>query len=400
VRRIPEESIKVLLISNNRCASPYPVFPLGVAHVAAFLARAGYRVEIIDLLDPRSRLTSFMKSFKPDFIGISQRNIDDIQIRNTKIFFDATITLVNTIKKISSAPLILGGSGFSLFPKELLEKSGADFGILGEAEPALVHLIKALSEKTDFTKIPGLVFRDKNSVVINSKKPCAARIICRPALPPQLVSFYLKNSSMLGVQTQRGCGFTCCYCTYPVIEGTRVRSKAAREIGEELHCIQKAGGAYFFIVDSVFNTSNKHVTEICEEIVRRDLKLSWGCFLRPQGLSASLMKLMARAGLKHIEFGSDSFCDSVLNAYGKRFGFEDIYRSSELARKAFVHYAHFLIMGGPCETEATMRASFDNSLRLRKTVSFSFCRNAHLSTNRSFRPRRCRRSHTRPARSS
>jgi radical SAM superfamily enzyme YgiQ (UPF0313 family) len=84
------------------------------------------------------------------------------------------------------------------------------------------------------------------------------------------------------------------------------------------------------------------------------------------------MKLMARAGLKHIEFGSDSFCDSVLNAYGKRFGFEDIYRSSELARKTLVHYAHFLIMGGPCETEATVRASFDNSLKLRKTVHFPF----------------------------
>lgn len=55
--------------------------------------------------------------------------------------------------------------------------------------------------------------------------------------------------------------------------------------------------------------------ETCEAIVRRDAKVSWGCFLRPQGLTAEQMNLMARAGLTHIEFGSESFSDSVLDAF-------------------------------------------------------------------------------------
>jgi radical SAM superfamily enzyme YgiQ (UPF0313 family) len=81
---------------------------------------------------------------------------------------------------------------------------------------------------------------------------------------------------------------------------------------------------------------------------------------------------MARAGLSHIEFGSDSFSDSVLADYGKNFTFEDIVNASEYARAAKVHYAHFLIIGGPGETEATMRESFNNSKRLKKTVHFPF----------------------------
>ena len=371
-RCIPVESAKVLLISNNRCITPYPVFPLGIAQAAAFLENFGFIVEIADMLDPRCGLLTRIKIFKPDFIGISQRNIDDITIRNPRLFAHDLISLVKKIKSISRAPVVLGGSGFSLFPKELLEKSGADFGIIGEAEPAFLHLLEALSKKTDYTRIQGLVYRGENTLIVNVRKPHSMSVMGGPKLPAGLTGFYIKNSAMLSVQTHRGCGFTCCYCTYPLIEGKRVRYKPAGEIGEELQRIKKAGGAYFFIVDSVFNTSNNRIREICEEIIRRDLKLSWGCFLRPQGLSANLMDLMSRAGLKHIEFGSDSFCDSVLEAYGKDFRFEDIYRSSEVSRKARVHYAHFLIVGGPSETEETMRASFANSLKLQKTVHFPF----------------------------
>jgi radical SAM superfamily enzyme YgiQ (UPF0313 family) len=122
----------------------------------------------------------------------------------------------------------------------------------------------------------------------------------------------------------------------------------------------------------VFNSSPEHVKGFCEELLQRNLNLSWGCFLRPQGLTREIMSIMAQAGLKHIEFGSDSYCDSVLEAYGKNFTFEDIYNASEHARAAKVRYAHFLIAGGPGETEETLREGFENSKRLKKTVHFPF----------------------------
>jgi radical SAM superfamily enzyme YgiQ (UPF0313 family) len=84
------------------------------------------------------------------------------------------------------------------------------------------------------------------------------------------------------------------------------------------------------------------------------------------------MTLMARAGLTHIEFGTDSFCDEVLAEYGKTFTFADILHSSELARAARVHYSHFVICGGPGETTETLRTGFANSQRLTGTVIFAF----------------------------
>src|SRR5581483_3752215 len=72
----------------------------------------------------------------------------------------------------------------------------------------------------------------------------------------------------------------------------------------------------------------------------------------------------ARAGLAHIEFGSDSFCDEVLAAYQKDFSFEDVFQSTELARNAEIDFCHFVIAGGPGETSATLDQGFENSRSL------------------------------------
>jgi radical SAM superfamily enzyme YgiQ (UPF0313 family) len=173
---------------------------------------------------------------------------------------------------------------------------------------------------------------------------------------------------MMNLQTQRGCAQGCCYCTYPVIEGRAHRRRPPEIVAEEMAQLEAQGAKYVFIVDSVFNSSPQHVVETCEAILRRNLNLRWACFLRPQGLTPSLMHLMVRAGLTHIEFGSDSFCDSVLAAYGKRLTFDDIREASDLARQHGVDYCHYLICGGPGETTETLVTSYKNSQRLSGAV--------------------------------
>jgi radical SAM superfamily enzyme YgiQ (UPF0313 family) len=364
--------LKVLLISTNNCITPYAVFPLGVSHVASALINAGYDLKIIDCAINNFSLENIIKEFSPNFIGISLRNIDDIRISDTRFFVDDIVELCEKIKKTTTVPIIIGGSGYALFPEKLLIKTGADYGILGEAEETLPNLLKCIQKKTFFYNIPGLVFRSNGNIIVNAPKSCETNKILPPFFQKDIVDFYVKKSSMLNIQTQRGCAYKCCYCTYPIIEGKNVRFKSAYQLGEELEQIKKTSAKYFFIVDSVFNTSNDHVVNFCEEIVKRKINLSWGCFLRPKGLSQELMNLMKRAGLSHIEFGSDSFCDKVLEEYEKDFSFDDIFNSSEYARKSNIHYAHFLIIGGPGESEETIKESYNNSKRLKKTVVFPF----------------------------
>jgi radical SAM superfamily enzyme YgiQ (UPF0313 family) len=356
---------RILLFSVNQYDFPYPVFPLGAAQVEAALRRAGHQVCFIDYNVNLAPVPHLIEEFAPDYVGISLRNIDDALIQKRETFFDSLIGLVGTVQRHTTAPIVLGGSGFSIFPEELLERSGADYGIQGEGETQFLALIDALNRGQDESTLPGLVYRHNGNVCMNHRTRVeSAGDIPIPDVSPEIADYYLERSSMLNLQTQRGCALKCCYCTYPLLEGRNYRQRPAGAVADELASMQARGARYVFIVDSVFNTSHAHVEGICEAILQRGLNLKWCCFLRPKRLTSDLMRLMARAGLTHIEFGSDSFSDTVLDAYGKGLTFADILESSRHAAEAGVDYAHFLILGGPGETHRTLEESFANSRRL------------------------------------
>ena len=176
----------------------------------------------------------------------------------------------------------------------------------------------------------------------------------------------------MGLQTQRGCPLKCCYCTYPMIEGRRSRFRPGEAVAAELARMAEGGARQVFLVDSVFNTSNSHVIEVCEAILRAGVKLNWECFLRPRkGITRELLELMQRAGLNHIEFGSDSFSDPVLRRYGKNFDFEEIRRASELAGELKIRYTHFIIFGGPGETPESMEETLARAAALPNALYFA-----------------------------
>jgi radical SAM superfamily enzyme YgiQ (UPF0313 family) len=370
------KNTKILLISLNRYDQPYKVFPLGMSYVAASLQKCGCEVIMADCNYDFERIENIVVQHQPDCIGISIRNIDDVRIENNTFFVPELEHLVKRLKAVTSVPFVIGGSAYSLFPERLIEITGIEYGITGEGEQSFALLIESISsgelDADQLETIPGLVYRKDDQILRNPAQAIDPGKIIQPLRSSSMLDFYIKESSVVNIQTQRGCPFTCCYCTYPLIEGRAVRKRSAQSVADEIEQVIAAGADYLFFVDSVFNISNDHVASICEEILKRKITCQWSCFLRPKGLTSDLMKLMKLAGLSHIEFGSDSLCDSVLESYGKDITFDDIYESSEYAREHRVHYAHFLIAGGPGETEATLIEGFENSKKLRKTVFFPF----------------------------
>jgi radical SAM superfamily enzyme YgiQ (UPF0313 family) len=338
---------------------------LGLVQIDGALRGAGYETKLIDFNLDSDPPDKWISDFSPDAIGISLRNIDDALIQRRETFFTGLRSLCRELKRLTPAPLILGGSGFSIFPAELMRLCGADYGIRGEGEEVLLQLLDRIRQGGKGKEIPGVIRWQKGELVMEEgKQPMASDRIGIPGYEAALASFYLARSSMLNIQTQRGCGLRCCYCTYPLLEGRQYRRRPAGRVVDEMEQAVEAGSRYLFVVDSVFNTSRMHVESICAELIRRKLGVEWCCFLRPKGLTRELMGLMAMAGLKHVEFGSDSFCDSVLDSYGKQLRFEDILQSSALAAGAGIDFAHFLICGGPGETPETLETSLTNSRRL------------------------------------
>ena len=362
----------VLLVNLNSYDQPYPVYPLGLAYLDGSLRQAGIETKLWDARMSQETIEACLDRVQPDLVALSMRNIDNVQAHNPKSFIHALVAFCRQVRAATRAPIALGGSGFSVFPRELFELTGVDYGVQGEGERALVNLVEALQAGRSPAGLSGVLCRDAAGALQHTPPhPGDAVFTVDPHHDPELMQAYLKQGSLPGVQTQRGCPLRCVYCTYPVIEGKRSRYRSGPEIVEEFRRMAAIGVEYVFVVDSVFNTRRDHVVEICQELAKADTGIEWECFLRPGGVDRELLEIMHAAGLRHVEFGSDSFSDPVLKTYGKSFKYADIERASLTAHELNLRYSHFLIFGGPGETEASMEETIARAASLPGSYYFA-----------------------------
>lgn len=111
--------MRVLLISANREDLDIRVPALGLACIAAASESAGHSTRLLDLLiekDPQLAVSQMLREFGPEAIGVSVRNIDDQRMRRPRFLLDQALDVVAWCKEYSSAPVILGGAGFSILP--------------------------------------------------------------------------------------------------------------------------------------------------------------------------------------------------------------------------------------------------------------------------------------------
>ncbi|MFA5257153.1 MAG: lipid biosynthesis B12-binding/radical SAM protein [Opitutales bacterium] len=367
--------LKILLVSSNLYTTPDPVFPLGLAYVADSLIQAGHSVFFVDLLYAAENWHQEASAFHPNLVGISVRNVDEVCMSSKGTLLGELPALVSLCRNICKGPIVLGGPAVSLFPGEILRMSGADYAIKGEGEQAFRHICDTLQAGRS-PSAPWLLSREELSDAVNqgsllSPAPAGFCTYFDIDIRSKIAPHYLVSSRMLNIQTQRGCPMKCCYCTYPVLEGRNARYKPVETVIEEMRLIQKLGANYFFIVDGVFNTSRNRVVELCEAMIRANLKLRWGCFIKPSNIDPELAALMARAGMCHAECGSDSLSDTMLTNYGKQFSFKDIWESSMNLMKADIRICHFIIFGGPGETRETMAETFARSREIPGGIFFS-----------------------------
>lgn len=365
---------KFLLISANRHTVPYPVYPLGVSYLYSYLhdRLPGHDIRIFDAnLDANEELINVIREFQPDYTGVSFRNVDDVNFYSQESFIHGYKTILEVIRMHSDRPLIVGGSAFSIYPRELFSFFKPDYGICGEGEESLYRLICSLDSGIPDLSIEGLVYLDKDKVVMNSRKG----YIRTPDLcfDDNLINFYWDKSGMMNIQTKRGCPYHCIYCTYPLIEGSKVRTLDPDKIIHTLKDLnEKRNVDYVFFTDSVFNIHNSFNVELAEKMIKSGVNMKWGAYFSPHNLDAPLLELFHRAGLTHIEFGTESLSDSTLKNYGKLFTVDEIVDISKICNTIGIYFAHFMIIGGYGETEQTIDEGFENSKRIENTVFFPY----------------------------
>lgn len=357
--------MRVLLSAANFCVEPLPVYPLGMGVIARALEMDGHEVKQFDpLMHTRegfaAEAAAMIRSFNPDVIGISIRNIDVTDSRNAnEEFFAEIVDVVKCWKSLSDRPVVLGGPGFSMNPQAVLEATGADWGVAGEGECAVRELVRSVAE---------------------GDPPPRGTVISRPVTEMlgarysrKIASWYDSETHNIPVQTKRGCPFRCVYCTYPSLEGREIR---LRDVGDVLHDIAfiKANwpDSMVYFTDSVFNDPTRSWEELLRKMVERGLSVPWTGFITPHRLSDEDISLMVDSGLICADLGVDGATDVTLAGLGKSFTFEEVRRCCRTMLTNHVTVYANAMFGGPGETWETVKEGIANMRSLEPVFSVIF----------------------------
>jgi lipid biosynthesis B12-binding/radical SAM protein len=357
--------MKVLLVSSNIAHTPYSVYPLGLSMVAASLQKRGHIVRQFDFLASGRSMDALqeeVRAFAPDAIGISIRNIDNVNLMNEQRYLGVVREIIQMLRTVSKAKIILGGSGFSIMPDEILRETGADYGIVGEGEMLLPDFLTNAASG----KFP----REK---VVRSEKRLTSSSIPSALYDNRIMEFYLQSGNVASVQTKRGCVHGCVYCSYPFLEGKRLRAREAKAVVDDIETLISAYKAkYLFFTDSVFNDMEGHYLSVVKEMKKRGVNVPWTAFFTPEGLTLEALTLMKETGLKAAEIGADAPSDATLKGLRKSFTFKDVIAANDLCAAAGIATAHYFMFGCPGETRESVLKGIENIKQLKKTASFIF----------------------------
>jgi len=355
--------LRILLISPNTEMLPDPVFPLGLAYLSAALKESRHEQQVLDLCfveDYAEAIARAVTEFDPQAVGISLRNVDNVAYPNTHSYLAFYRHIIAHLRQLRPAPIILGGSGFSIMPRALLEYLEADYGICGEGEEGLVGLLDQLEEGGAPGAVPRVIARGapaQGPALLAS--PPFIREMPTPCRGPFDGAKYLRFGGMGNVQTKRGCPFRCIYCTYPLIEGREVRMRPANKVVQEIADLSRQGVDTLFMVDNVFNFPPHHAKSVCVEILKRQVQVRWSCYLHPHFVTEALLRLMQEAGCSSVDFGADSGSEAQLKRLGKAFNRAEVSRASDLCHRVGMPFCHALIFGGPGEDRHTVQETLD-----------------------------------------
>ena len=355
--------MRVLMVQALSVEGPSAekVYPIGIVSLAGHIEDAGHQADILDMniaADPYGALKERLLGFRPDVVGLSLRNIDPLGNKTTSLVppFAVTVKLISAV--LPGARMIVGGTGFSLFPQRLMsELPGIHYGIVGEAEISFPSLLSSLESPP---AVKGLCRREGEKVQV---RPPSRDFDMKNYVPParRLLdpSLYIGGNSYvppIGIEAKRGCNICCAYCVYPKLQGKRLRCRPPSAVVNEMEALHKEHGiGSFHFTDPVVNIPRGHLEEICLELIRRKLKVRWSGFFREDNLDEKNIALFERAGCECFSFSPDGLCQESLDVLGKKLTESDILKAAELASGSDVISVYHFMVNVPGETEKTIQ---------------------------------------------
>lgn len=361
---------KVLLVYTDPYYLVKQVYPYGLDLLADRLRQEGVAVQIaypfLPGPDPAANLAS-AADLAPDLVGLGIRNIDTCMACETygdwrgegyrTFFFPPRVrTVVDALRRLlPGVPMICGGGGFTVAPRQILDALDLDFGVVGEGEEALSAFVHAWPDASRLAQVPGLVMRRGGTFSQTPRRPFSFAPPHAPARDPAFR--HALAAAGLPVSVKRGCNQGCSFCVEPLIEG---RAFVHRDIGDVIGELHAAAGLdtvdKVFFVDTEFNLpDSSYAAALVERLVAEGLhrRFRFASQFLPRPFSDDFARLLAEAGFAVI-LTCTSFADRVLEAAGVSYREADIAKALELCARHGIDATVDLIFGLPGESGETV----------------------------------------------
>ncbi len=336
--------------------------PAGACLVADAASLAGHTVRFLDLMFekiPLQALELELTRFPPDAIGLSVRNIDGNDMQNPVFFIKELLPLLHTIRRLSQAPVILGGAAVAVMPEEIITFTGAPYAVLGDGERVFPRILESIAHDRRIETVAGAAWLENGKVLMN---PCAPPAIIRTSCPvPDYrrwinVNAYRSLHTTAPLQTKLGCRFKCVYCTYRQIEGGAYSLCTPESARYAVEYLVSQGLKDIEIVDNVFNSPYDHAMEVCEEMARSSSHARLQSMeLNPLFIDDALLRAMGKAGFNSIGITVESASDTALEGLGKNYSAREVYNAAEVVGRHGLPCLWIFMLGGPGETEETVK---------------------------------------------
>ena len=345
-------------------------YPLGLAYLHSYLESKGINVGMLFLNhkpydDCFKRVIKEIENFSPKIIGFQMLAANRV----------STYRLIEHIQKnYPKIKIVIGGIYATIMYKQLIEKYPFLIAVLGEGEITLFELIKELNKKSpNLKKIDGVAFYNKGGVMRTKPRELIKDLDSLP-FPKHEVFFKNKRRRVGSLLSARGCPFACSFCCLNPEAKRIVRFRSPKKVVDEIeYMVNKFPQmTELSINDDSFFINNQRVVDICNEIIKRKIKIDFVCSGRIKPLSAEVVKKLEQANFIRVTLGIESGDNGILKSCRKGINQEDIINAFKLFSKSKIHLKTYLIVGLPGENIKTIKETsrFIKKLQKIKYVSY------------------------------
>ncbi|MBU0972156.1 MAG: B12-binding domain-containing radical SAM protein [Proteobacteria bacterium] len=353
--------MKIALIAPPYPLEEVPSPPLGLTYIAAACEAAGARVTILDYIVrgySETKLKKELNAFDPDIVGINCVTLN----------FNQAADILCVVKQNNPDVITLMGGPHVSFDSEntLISYPEIDIVVKGEGEETLQELLGVIHTPENWHTIQGIAFRANGKIRTTPRRPFIKDLDSLPLPARHLLPMarYQALGYPVSIITSRGCPNQCIFCLGRRMVGHKVRFRSAVHIADEIEVLLSLGTRFINIADDLFTASKRRVTQLCNELLKRKLQVSWSAFSRVNTIDTQTLKLMKSAGCHSVSFGIESGNPEMLKRVKKGITIAQAKKAATACREAGIRGHASFMVGLPGETHETM----NDSLKLQKEL--------------------------------